>query len=296
MKQSTLKNNKWNIKHRLAYIDFRLKWFGQLNRSDLIDQFGISVPQASLDISLYTDLAPENVEYNRSLKVYVRKSTFQSIFPKENSASSFLSHLLSSVNEEKLYRDIVSLIPVLGRSVDDDITEKLVLAIQHHKLLQIKYQSLSHGEPTTRTIFPKILVFDGSRWHVRAFCLLKRKFLDFVIARIISISESPENKAEIPLDENWNSTVSVFLEPKLELSDSQKKIVEQDFNMTNHQLEIHCKKAHLFYLIKNYRLLDPWLDPQLQVIQIKNVKEVMSLLSKRELRMLINKDEENLYE
>ncbi len=288
MKKITSNNNKWNVKNRLAYIDFRLKWFGQFNRSDLTDQFGISVPQASLDISLYIERAPENTEYNRSMKVYVRKSTFKSIYPEENSAASFLSHLIASVSEEKPYGDIVSLTPVLGRSVDDAITEKLVLAIRHHKLLQIEYQSLAHDAPTTRTIYPKTLVFDGSRWHVRAFCLLKRKFLDFVIARIISINEPTESKAEIPPDENWDLMVSVVLEPKSELSNSQKRIVEQDFNMTNHQLEIKCKKAHLFYLIKNYRLLDPWVDPQLQVIQIKNVKEVMSHLSEKELRMLTN--------
>ena len=50
---SETKVARWGQERRLEFIDFRLYWEGRINRSDLIDFFGISVPQASLDLAKY---------------------------------------------------------------------------------------------------------------------------------------------------------------------------------------------------------------------------------------------------
>ena len=49
---------KWGQAQRLEFIEFRLYWEGKLNRRDLIDFFGISTPQASLDLARYMEFAP----------------------------------------------------------------------------------------------------------------------------------------------------------------------------------------------------------------------------------------------
>jgi len=59
---------RWSQERRLEFIDYRLRWDGRLNRSDLIEFFGISVPQASLDIARYTELAPSNICYDASAR------------------------------------------------------------------------------------------------------------------------------------------------------------------------------------------------------------------------------------
>ena len=66
----------WGPERRLEFIDFRLQWDGRLNRSDLMEHFGISVPQASADIAAYAELAPDNLVYDRSARVYVASSGF----------------------------------------------------------------------------------------------------------------------------------------------------------------------------------------------------------------------------
>ena len=38
---------KWGVERRLEFIEFRLFWEGGVNRADLIEMFGVSVPQAS---------------------------------------------------------------------------------------------------------------------------------------------------------------------------------------------------------------------------------------------------------
>src|SRR5262245_20079154 len=69
---------------RLEFIEFRLLWEGGVNRSDLIDQFGVSVPQASNDLTAYRELGPENVTYDLSGKRYVSASSFRPKFLKPN--------------------------------------------------------------------------------------------------------------------------------------------------------------------------------------------------------------------
>ena len=42
---------RWGVEQRLEFIEFRLFWEGHVNRSDLMDQFGVSVNQASTDLN-----------------------------------------------------------------------------------------------------------------------------------------------------------------------------------------------------------------------------------------------------
>ncbi|MFT5545607.1 MAG: hypothetical protein ACI8YD_001287, partial [Rheinheimera aquimaris] len=70
---------RWGQERRLEFIDFRLQWEGRVNRSDLTDFFRISIPQASLDFSVYQELAPGNMIYDRTQKTYVATESFKAI-------------------------------------------------------------------------------------------------------------------------------------------------------------------------------------------------------------------------
>ena len=275
--------NYWSVDHRLAYIDFRLRWYGKFNRSDLINRFNISVPQASLDIAKYSETAPSNLEYDRREKAYIRRNTFQSLFPESSSSESFLNALENTDDDE-----IACTVPSLGRAVDDQITEKIVTAIREDKQVTITYQSMTRGEPTERRILPKNLVFNGSRWHVRAYCFKKLGFRDFLIARILEIQLLQKNLEYVPEDKDWEECVELVIEPASGLTPSQKSIVEYDYNMTNHVLKLRCRRAHLFYILKKYRFLNPWRIPQLQELQLRNLKKIESLLNEKEKQLLSN--------
>ena len=84
---------RWSQRQRFAFIERRLYWEGVLNRQDLMTRFGISAPQASMDVQRYDELAPCNVEFDRSRKVYVALPGFK---PKyfEPSARHYLNQLL----------------------------------------------------------------------------------------------------------------------------------------------------------------------------------------------------------
>ncbi|MEJ0048948.1 MAG: hypothetical protein WDN04_24685 [Rhodospirillales bacterium] len=78
----------------LEFIEFRLFWEGHVNRSDLIDSFGISVQQASTDLNRYLGMAPTNMVYDKSGKAYVRGPEFVPLFLRPD-ARRYLSQLRS---------------------------------------------------------------------------------------------------------------------------------------------------------------------------------------------------------
>ena len=67
---------KWGVGRRLEFIEFRLFWEGSINRADLVEAFGVSVPQASKDLTLYQERAPGNMEYDTRAKRYVAAEKF----------------------------------------------------------------------------------------------------------------------------------------------------------------------------------------------------------------------------
>ena len=85
---------RWGVEQRLEFIEFRLFWEGQVNRSDLMDQFGVSVNQASTDLNRYIGFAPDNMLYDKSARTYVRGSEFKPQFL-EPDASRYLAQLRS---------------------------------------------------------------------------------------------------------------------------------------------------------------------------------------------------------
>ena len=66
--------------YRMRFIEKMLMHYGIVNRSVLADYFGISTPQASHDIQAYIQLAPGNLEYDKTEKAYVRSEHFVQVY------------------------------------------------------------------------------------------------------------------------------------------------------------------------------------------------------------------------
>ncbi|WP_075677655.1 hypothetical protein [Stenotrophomonas sp. TD3] len=70
------------VEQRLRFIDFLLAQYGRVNRSALMDYFGISMPQASIDLQQYLEHAGHGqMRYDASAKAYVRNEEFKRCWP-----------------------------------------------------------------------------------------------------------------------------------------------------------------------------------------------------------------------
>ena len=65
--------DRWYTNHRMEWIAETLRVFGFINREHIQRKFGLSTPQASLDLKRFQRLNPNACEYNLQAKRFVRK-------------------------------------------------------------------------------------------------------------------------------------------------------------------------------------------------------------------------------
>ena len=241
-------------------MEFRLYWQGNINRSDLMEAFGISVQQASKDFANYIEGRKSNLTYDKSLRTYLRGTNFKPRYFQPDAAEYFAQ--LQAV-EKGLVPEAQSWIsffpgyaatPVPARGVDPQVLRDVLSAIRDKAALKITYQSMSRPEPTARWIEPHALAFDGFRWHARAFCQNDAVFKDFLLSRIVDVGERGQLTATAEQDEAWNLEVVLEIGPHPDLSDTQRRAIEMDYGMVDGRAEIAVRKALLFYALKRLGL------------------------------------------
>ena len=278
-------HTRWGQERRLEFIDFRLRWDSRLNRADLMEFFAISVPQASLDIAKYLELAPENAAYDRSGKVYLPTESFRPIYP-TNEPSRFLDELLAratGVLQPELsflgWTPAIAVVPNPSRAVPVDTLVALLGAIRRKTTVSILYQSMSSTAPADRIVGPHALAHDGFRWHVRAYCHTRERFLDFVLARILGVSPANPSGTDGTADEAWHRQVRLVLAPNPALSAAHQRVIELDYGMTSGEVILECRQALLFYSLRRLGLLEEKPDaPAVQQILLKNRNEIAPFL------------------
>ena len=64
---------RWSQQQRMNYISNLLIAHGRVNRSQLVDKFGVTVALVSSDLATYQRLHPDAMRYDRSDKAWVVK-------------------------------------------------------------------------------------------------------------------------------------------------------------------------------------------------------------------------------
>ncbi|THD71411.1 WYL domain-containing transcriptional regulator [Thalassobius vesicularis] len=273
---------RWGVVQRLDFIEFRLFWEGYVNRSDLMEQFGLSVNQASADLNRYIGIAPENMLYDKSARTYVPGPGFKPHFL-EPDASRYLAQLRSVADgildrEDSWIANLPSFAsaPTPVRGVNPVTLRSVVGAIRHSEEIEVKYQSLSSPEPRWRWIAPHAIAFDGFRWHTRAFCLSDENFKDFLLSRILEIRGARESEVSAADDRDWHSEITLEVGPHPELSETQAKVIALDYGMRGGSAKIKVRRALLYYALRRLGLdTDPTArKPQDQQIVLLNPDEV----------------------
>lgn len=258
--QSHDAKTRWGQERRLAFIDFRLQFEGKLNRGDLSQFFGISIPQASQDLARYAALAPENLRYDTRGKVFVRGESFCPRYG-SNDAGAYLKDILAL--ENGIIRPDTSfigsvppygIVPTLKRPMAAMLLATVLAAIRERHPIQINYQSISNEHPTSRIISPHALGHDGFRWHIRAFCHRRKAFTDFVFGRILDIKLSDLAWVDAENDLAWHRHVTLELAPNPKLSSAQQAGIALDYGMDDGHLRVESRQALLFYTLRRLGL------------------------------------------
>jgi len=251
---------RWSAERRLEFIEYHLFWDGRINRGDLTRAFGISNPQATADLTKYLEMAPGNMDYDRSAKYYFAIPNFKPVLITPD-AEQYLLQLRSNAPDAGLksgtveeLESVVQMVKMPTRSIDAKVLRHLLIAIRSGKALQIEYQSMNRPESAMRWITPHALGFDGFRWHVRAYCHEDDRFRDFLLGRILSITGEKPHQIDPSLDVDWRRNVTIRIGPHPGLTAAQKRIIERDYRMQDGVATIEVQAALAFYLIWGLRL------------------------------------------
>lgn len=251
---------RWGVEQRLEFIEFRLFWEGHVNRSDLMEHFGLSVNQASNDLNRYIGYAPANMIYDKSARTYVRGPEYSEHFLKPD-ASRYLAQLRSLADgimdsDDTWIAELPSYdaAPTPVRGVNPVTLRSVVGAIRRSEAIEVKYQSLSRPEPRWRWIAPHAIGFDGFRWHTRAFCQMDEVFKDFLLSRILQARGVKGFESTDVTDADWQELVTLEIGPHPELSENQKKVIALDYGMRGGKMKIKVRRALLYYALKRLGL------------------------------------------
>ena len=283
MPQRKIKQLNWGAERRNAFIEFRVFWHGFINRSDLMETFGISLQQASLDLTGYSEKWKRNLVYDKSQRAYVRGKNFTPHFIMPSAEDYFAQ--LRAVDQGLVSREQswISYIPGFGatptpaRGVSPETLRDVLATIRENVALEVTYQSMSRPEPSARWIEPHALAFDGFRWHARSFCQNDKVFKDFLLSRIVEVGSTGPMTGDPSTDVAWHTEVVLEIGPHPALSDNQRRAIEMDYGMEEGMAQIPVRRALLFYALKRLGLdTDPAARrPQDQQIVLLNTAEVI---------------------
>lgn len=286
---------KWGVERRLEFIEFRLFWEGGVNRSDIINTFDVSVPQASKDLTLYQERAPHNAFYDKSAKRYVASDHFEPHFLKPD-PDGYLSRLRSVAEglidlSESWITQVpdtdIALTP--RRDIDANVLRTVLSAVRDARSVDVLYQSMSKDrpDPIWRRITPHAFGYDGFRWHARGYCHINGKFKDFLLPRILDVGDLGESGSSAEQDALWQERFSVEIGPHPELTESQKAVVAKDYGMTSGSAVLTVRYAMLFYVLKRLGLLGDaaQLPARSQHIVVVNRHEAVAALEKAEFAL-----------
>ena len=238
---------------RLAFIEFRLWFLGDVRRPDLLDRFGIAPAVATRDLAAYREIAPNNIVFNDSRKVYEPSPTFKPIFDHEP------ERVLSALSRgfgEGLGRAsggfIASEFPLRLHQPSLQVIATITRAIHQQRAVSLTYHSLNSGT-SKRQIAPFALVDSGLRWHVRAFDRKSGEFRDLVITRMdkpVLLDDVIQEHEQAENDNQWTRIVTLELLPHP--NQPHPSIVARDFGMKSGSLVLNVRAAIAGYVLQQW--------------------------------------------
>lgn len=269
---------------RLAFVELRVRFIGEIRRQDLVTRFGIQSAAATRDLALYKELAPGNIDYDSKGKSYVLGPAFRPVFDSPpDRVLSWLTQGFGDGEPVRLKAWIASETPSRLTQPDLDVLASVTRAIHQECPLAIEYHSITSGR-TDREIVPFALLDNGSRWHVRAFDRKSQEFRDFVITRIrkpvVMKGAEVQSHERSDQDIQWTRIVELELVPHPD--QPRPEITEMDYSMDSGVLCMKLRAATAGYILRQwcvdcspdhclrgheYRL---WLKDHLALYGVKN--------------------------
>jgi predicted DNA-binding transcriptional regulator YafY len=243
-------------RERLAYIEFRLYFFGEVGRADLMKRFGVAPAGATRDFALYKELFPNNIEFDTVSKTYVIREDFSPAF--EHVQERVLTALSQGFGDgvNPVAGPLITCeMPMALNRPQLHIVAPITRAIHLGKAVRLRYFSHTSGA-SEREIAPFAIATDGLRWHTRAFDGKSQDFRDFVFSRMdktVVLNDKVVEKHELPAcDIQWNRIVELALVPHPDRK--HPEITKRDYGMRDGVLHLKLRAAMAGYILRQWHV------------------------------------------
>ena len=270
-------------RERLAYIEVKAFYCGDLTRADIERRFGVKPAASARDLLAYRRFAPNNLVYDAAQRCYRTTDAFRALF--EHNPNRILTWFRSGMGD--------GLDIKVRRSVPCESASELVFpnleilatitrAIAAKQLIRVSYLSLTSGA-STKTLAPLALADTGLRWHLRAFDQEKKRFADFVLTRIAkakALGESIPEEQQIEADVQWVRMVHLELVPHPGIVHTAA--IEADYGMNEGSLQLDMRAPLVGYALRRWAVdcsPEHGLDPKVHHLWLRNFQTLYGLES-----------------
>lgn len=312
-----LKNKDKNNADRLIFIDFMLRFTGSIKRVDITELFNLSDAAASKMLAAYATERPNNMSYNRSLRVNTIEKGYEPLI--EWNAEMAMGMLAHGFNKNKIADTDRAILPyekinTLPHQMNINHVERITRAISSGHAIKCKYYSKNSTNHSSRTIVPLNILHDGEHWMFRAYDRSeekdsRNKFKFFHFSRMLEVDEH-QNTEELNQqphetlsnDPDWNVEIPLSLVIHEDRQESKERdAIRKDFGIENGSDELFIlKKPAYFWILKNKWHIDtrplqdidnencPKADKKYYRFRINNLSMVNTLLEQHKCFASLN--------
>ncbi|MBR9827181.1 MAG: WYL domain-containing protein [Oceanospirillales bacterium] len=272
---------KWETLLRYRYIEIICLWEGRLVTSSLCETFGIERQQASREIGHYKALHPENLVYDNRIRGYVPSKVFTPHYVTGGveeylhilDSSSLLEGVLEKIAIPETPTHVLRLAP---RRIDPSHVRSIVDACRTQTRLEIEYASMSSPEGEERIIAPYVIVSNGYRWHVRAYCEKHREFRDFLLSRVKDVKENLGERLDVcGVDALWEREIELELVPNPVLNEAQQALIRFERNFSGLSHTVKTRAATVVYLLQLMQVPTAMTEAQRNSVEFAKVHPVV---------------------
>ncbi len=250
MSKKKAQEQYWAARQRLRFIENCAWWKGVINRTDVVDYFGISMAQASSDIQSYLEVNPDCVIYNLRLKRYETADDMRCRLAPPNLAEGVALFLGGGYNalcgggaaSSEPTAGVSVFLPPSGGGIEV-VERRAFLAIVNGYRIRMRYMDPETEEEDWRRIRPHAIAFNGRTWHLRAWCERSDDYLDFALNRVLEIEWAREIMGLPRPDEEWDEWITLKVRARKGLDPKRKRTAEVEYGLPKGGLKLNVRKA-----------------------------------------------------
>jgi len=247
---------KWENRTRLQFIEVAAYWEGSVDTKRLMNQFGISRPQAIKDFRQYMESYPGALEYDDKNKKYYLITSNPPFYPQGPCLNRYMT--LITLGTQPEWIESLGFPAPFVRRINAAAVSQVLVALRNNLMARVKYQALESASVVERVIRPTKLVNTGFRWHIRA---LREKngemdYRDYLLPRFIKFLGFVHTSFKHePKDMEWDIWVTLELEINPCIRNRERRrIISEEFGMTDEQLFVQTRAALVKYHLDCYTI------------------------------------------